>query len=311
MKHPDPIAFVTRYSPTRWLEALRFAMSHERIETIDRLPSAERSRVRLAIVANPDPADLAALPALEWVHSTWAGVERLVAELPPSLPIVRLTDPQLAETMAEAVLTATLWLHRHGPLYARQQRERRWDAHDLPLPSERRVSILGLGRLGTRAAERLRTNGFTVAGWSRTPRAFLGVETHHGAEGLHRALHADIVVSLLPHTPQTESLLGADAFAAMPPGASFVNFGRGATVDETALLGALDQGQIDHALLDVFAAEPLPSEHPFWSHERVTVWPHVSSPTNKRTASAVIAGAIARWRETGAIPEAVDRSRGY
>ena len=275
------------------------------------LSAAERKIIRLAIVADPVPADLQGLPALEWVHSTWAGVEGLVTELPHDLPIVRLTDPQLAETMAEAVLTAVLWLHRHGPSYARQQRVREWRMLDVPLPSKRRVSILGLGKLGTRAAEVLATRGFTLLGWSRTPKRVPNVETFHGSDGLHRALDADIVVSLLPATPETRRVMNDQAFASMPNGSSFVNFGRGATVDEGALLDALDRGHLDHALLDVFSTEPLPTDHPFWGHERITVWPHGSAPTNRFTASAEIAKAVEHWRNTGEIPEAVDRARGY
>ena len=307
----DPIAYVARKPSSRWITALSEAMPGERVMPLDRLSPSERSGVRLAIVADPDPADLAVLPNLEWVHSTWAGVERLVAELPSTLPIVRLTDPQLADTMAEAVLTAVLWLHRHGHTYAQQQRRRVWAMQDVPIPAARRISILGLGRLGRQAAERLVANGFAVSGWSRSAKLVDGITTFHGAAGFHSALDADIVVSLLPATPETKGIIDAAAFGAMPRGAAFVNFGRGATVDETALLAALDNGHLDHALLDVFATEPLPPNHPFWAHERVTVWPHASAPTNKQTASVVIAEAVGQWRQTGALPPAVDRARGY
>ena len=118
-------------------------------------------------------------------------------------------------------------------------------------------------------------------------------------------------MNLLPHTPSTERLLDRDAFSAMPEGASLVNFGRGATVDERALLDALDSGRLAHAFLDVFAIEPLPTDHPFWAHERVIVWPHVSAPTDADTASTVVANAIAQWRRTGTPPPLVDRTIGY
>ena len=286
-------------------------MPLERIALLDDLSADDRARVRLAIVADPDPEDLSRLPALEWVHSTWAGVERMVAELAPDLPIVRLTDPQLADTMAEAVLAAVLWLHRHGPRYARQQRARVWKAHDIPQPFERRVTILGLGKLGSHAAEKLGANGFAVSGWSRTPKPEAAIPCYHGVEGMRAALDADIVVSLLPRTTETERIMDAEAFATMPRGSAFVNFGRGATVDEAALVDALDRGHIADAVLDVFATEPLPDDHPFWTNERVTVWPHVSAPTNERTAAAVIADAVCRWRDTGDMPVAVNRGRGY
>ena len=310
----EPVPYVTRSKDPaeRWLAHLRAAMPDERIVLPHELTDAERVAVRVAVVADPDPAVLATFPALEWVQSTWAGVERMLAELPPRIGIARMVDPRLDEVMSEAVLTAVLWLHRDGPAYARQQRDRKW--HDLGhvRPERRTIAVLGLGALGRAAACRLAANGFDVIGWSRSPKDVDGVRTLAGAHGFGRALSdADITVNLLPHTAETEGLLGADALAAMRAGASLVNFGRGATVDEAALLDALTTGRLSHALLDVFAVEPLPADHPFWGHERVTVWPHVSAPTDPETASGVVARAISAWRSTGTPPALVDRARGY
>ena len=310
----EPIPYITRWrqSTDVWLDRLRAAMPDERVVPFAQLSEAERGAVRVAIVADPDPAELAALPALEWVQSTWAGVERMLAELPPAIGIARMVDPRLAETMGEAVLTAILWLHRDGPRYARQQREREWRHAHFVRPERRTVGVLGLGALGRAAAERLVANGFAVMGWSRTQKAIPGIDARSGTQGLRAVLGAsDIVVNLLPHTPGTERLLDASALAAMPAGASLVNFGRGATVDEAALLDALDRGRLAHAFLDVFETEPLPENHPFWAHERVTVWPHVSAPTDADSASLVVADAIAEWRVSGTQPPLVDRARGY
>lgn len=310
----EPIPYVSRWqqSTDQWLAELRAAMPDERVVLLADLSEAERRAVRIAIVADPYPADLATLPALEWVQSTWAGVERMLAELPPTIGIARMVDPGLAEVMSEAVLAAVLWLHRDGPAYARQQRERVWRPRDYTRPERRTVCVLGLGALGQAAASRLVANGFAVTGWSRGAKALDGVTTHAGSDGLAAALgDADIVVNLLPHTDETEGLIGTDTLAAIRPGASLVNFGRGATVDETALLAALDAGRLSHAMLDVFRIEPLPVDHPFWTHERVTVWPHVSAPTDAETASRVVADAVARWRSTGTPPPLVDWARGY
>ena len=287
-------------------------MPGERVVRPGELTAAERAAVRVAVVADPDPATLATFPALEWVQSTWAGVERMLAELPPAIGIARMVDPRLAEVMGEAVLTAVLWLHRDGPAYAAQRRTRVWRDLGYRRPERRTVAVLGLGALGRAAAERLVANGFRVIGWSRTARSIDGVRTRAGEDGLRAALgEADIAVNLLPHTPATEGLLDADALGAMPPGASLVNFGRGATVSEPTLLAALDAGHLAHAFLDVFATEPLPADHPFWAHPSVTVWPHVSAPTDPETASLVVAAAIREWRRTGTPPALVDRARGY
>ena len=312
----EPIAYVTRHpaSADRWVTRLSAAMPDESVKPFAQLTPAERAGVRVAVVADPDPADLAALPALEWVQSTWAGVERMLAELPPNLPIARMVDPRLAEVMAEAVLTATLWLHRDGPAYARQQRERVWAERDYVRPQARTVGVLGIGALGGEAARRLAANGFRTLGWRRdAPRdRDASIETLRGTEGLRALLaRSDIVVCLLPLTDATRGLLDADAFAALRPGAAIVNFGRGAILDETALLAALDGGRVGHALLDVFATEPLPADHPFWAHPSVTVWPHVSAPTDAETASLIVARNVGTWRASGVLPQVVDRARGY
>ena len=312
MRGPIPYIARSAEDTAEWVEHLRAAMPDERVVAADGLSTADREAVRVAIVADPDPAVLATFPALEWVQSTWAGVERMLKDLPPDIGIARMVDPRLAEVMSEAALTAVLWLHRDGPRYAAQQKRRVWREHRYVRPGNRSVAVLGLGELGRAAAGRIAANGFRTLGWSRGEKRIDGVETRHGASELRRTLaDADVVVNLLPHTRGTDGLLGADACAAMRNGASLVNFGRGATVDEGALLQALDEGRIAHALLDVFAVEPLPEDHPFWAHERVTVWPHVAGPTDPATASRVVADAIGMWRRTGTPPALVDRSRGY
>ncbi|WP_394713473.1 2-hydroxyacid dehydrogenase [uncultured Roseibium sp.] len=283
------------------------------LKPLDELSDAERTATEVAIVANPDPKDVASLPNLKWVQSLWAGVERLVSELPVDGPrIVRMTDPQMAETMSEAVLAWTLYLHRNMPRYARQQRERVWLEHPLKLPEERTVGILGLGKLGSQALARLRDHGFSVCGWSRTEKNFVGVETHHGADGLKTVLSkSDILVLLMPLTAETRGMIDAQALSLLPDGASLINFARGPIVDDEALLAALDSGRLDHAVLDVFVTEPLPENHPYWSHPGVTVLPHITAPTIPATASRIVAKNIGAFLDTGTLPDSVDRKRGY
>ncbi|WP_280192577.1 2-hydroxyacid dehydrogenase [Delftia sp. PS-11] len=296
-----------------WMAALQEAMPEECVVALDTLNADQRAACEVAIVANPQPADLRTLPHLQWVHSVWAGVERLVADLGGSgLPIVRLVDPQLADTMAEAVLAWTLYLHRGMPRYARQQAARQWLAHDGVRAQDRTVSLLGLGALGEASARRLLSAGFQVRGWSRTPKSIAGVQCHAGDAGLHAMLaHTDILVCLLPLTPQTRGIVDARALAALPAGASLINFARGPIVDETALRTALDSARLDHAVLDVFEQEPLPEAAWQWTHPAVTVLPHISAPTDRTSASAIVAANIRRWRATGQLPQAVDLARGY
>nr|WP_211110284.1 glyoxylate/hydroxypyruvate reductase A [Acuticoccus mangrovi] len=291
---------------------MRTALPEARIVPFAETTAAERAAARVAVVANPEPAELAELPALEWVQSLWAGVERIVAELPESLKVVRLVDPQLALSMAEAVLAWTLYLHRDMPHYAAAQARVEWSPRPMRLAQERPIAILGLGHLGRAAARALLAQDFPVMGWTRTPTEMEGVETFHGPEGLAEILsRAEIAVSLLPLTPETRGLLGAEALDKLPKGAGLINFGRGPVVDVAALAERLSDGRLGHAVLDVFAVEPLPADDPLWRHPSVTVLPHISAPTHKASAAAIAAGNVRHYFETGEIPALVDRTRGY
>lgn len=298
---------------TEWLAVFRDRVSGCDIKPLSDLTNAERAAATVAVVANPEPSDLHLLPSLVWVQSLWAGVERLVSELDGMpLAIVRMTDPQLAETMAEAVLTFTLYLHRDVPGYRRQQTQRIWAERAHCLPQDRTVGILGLGKLGALSARRLKANGFNVAGWSRTPQTVDGVECYFGPDGLDAVLAiSNILVVLLPLTNETRGLLDARRLSLLPKEAGLINFARGAIVDVPALTQALDEGRLSHAVLDVFAREPLPADDPLWSHPGVTILPHVSAPTTPSTASLIVAENLNRYFATGEIPAAVDRQRGY
>jgi glyoxylate/hydroxypyruvate reductase len=296
-----------------WIAALQAAMPDERVMPFAALDDAAREACTVAVVANPRPQDLRCMPKLQWVQSVWAGVERLLADLGDTeLKIVRLADPQLADTMAEAVLAWTLYLHRDMPRYARQQRERLWQAQDYQRPQHKTVGLLGLGALGEAAARRLVAAGFNVQGWSRTRRDVAGVKCHAGDSGLAEMLAGtDILVCLLPLTPQTHGLLNDSTLGRLSRPASLINFSRGAVVDDAALRRALDHGTLGHAVLDVFATEPLPPDSWHWAHPAVTVLPHISAPTDRQTASRIAAAHIAAYRRHGAIPAHVDRDRGY
>ncbi len=284
------------------------------IVAVEELPADRLTGVRVAIVDGPTPDQLASLPDLEWVQSTWAGVEAVIDAVPEHVVIARMVDPELTRTMTEAVLAWTLYLHRDMPTYAAQQARREWRELPLVRASDRRVAVLGLGALGSAAARRLGDHGFDVLGWSRSLKQIDGVHSTSGDGGLVRTLqHADIAINLLPDTPATRGLLGADAFAAMPTGSRVVNFGRGPTIDDDALLAALDSGSIGHAVLDVFAVEPLPPDHRYWSHPNVTVLPHISGPTSPDTAADIVAANLRAYFAEGSLPTdaLVDRRRGY
>ncbi|MBL9075255.1 glyoxylate/hydroxypyruvate reductase A [Tabrizicola sp.] len=241
------------------------------------------------------------------VLNLWAGVERITGNPTLTQPLTRMVDPGLTEGMVEWVTGHTLRHHlgmdRHilNPGHV-------WDPTCPPLARERPVTILGMGALGSACAEALRALNFPVTGWSRTAKP----GCLHGPDGLREALStAQTLITLLPKTPETENLLNARTLALLPRGAVILNPGRGPLIDDGALLAALDAGQIGHATLDVFRVEPLPQDHPFWSHPNVTVTPHIAADTRAITASKVIAENIRRGEAGEPFLHLVDRARGY
>jgi len=293
-----------------WLQLLKAALP-EATWHVSPTPEAE-----VAVVANPPAGALQGLPRLRFIQSLWAGVDRLLADptIPPELPIARMVDPMMSTAMAETASWAVLSLHRGFFTYARQQREGRW--HQLPQrrADEVSVAVLGLGQMGLTVARRLAALGYTVNGWSQAarPAGEAGLHTCAGLEALPGLLGAsEIVVNLLPLTPATRGLLDRRFFQAMRPGAAVVNLARGAHVVDDDLLAALDAGQVGHAVLDVFQAEPLPADHAYWRHPSVTLLPHAAALTDPRSAARVAADNIRAWYAGRPVAHRVERSRGY
>jgi glyoxylate/hydroxypyruvate reductase len=262
----------------------------------------------------PPEGWLASLPNLKMVQSLGAGVDHVLLDplYPAQVPLVRLVDPQMTRAMVEYVTFQVLRLYLKEPTYRRQQQAGVWRAGASPRGAESRVGILGLGELGSAVSASLVALGFDVAGWSRTPRDLPGVACFSGEDGLADFLaRTDILVCLLPLTPSTEGILSARSFGRMPKGAGIINVGRGRHLVERDLLAALESGQISEAVLDVFAVEPLPADHPFWSHERIVVTPHVAAQTNPGTAALVVAANLRRLARGEALPDRIDLASGY
>jgi glyoxylate/hydroxypyruvate reductase A len=270
--------------------------------------------IDIALVANPPPGFLWKLPNLKFIQSLWAGVDGLLSDptLPAAIPVARLVDPNLTQAMVECVVTHVLFLHRQTPRYLRQQSSGEWMQWTQPLAAQRRVGMLGLGELGRAAAQALSSLGFQVVGWSETPRTLNDIRALHGAERLDSVLsQTEILVNLLPLTPQTTGILRKELFQALPQGASIINVARGGHLIEEDLLAALATGQISHAILDVFRTEPLPPHHSFWSHPQVSVFPHVAAATDPDSAAQIAAQNIASFRAGRPPLSLVDRSKGY
>ena len=312
-----------------WAAALAGALPGHRVFLArGELPDGQ---IDAAIVANPPPGSLAGLPALRLIQSLWAGVDRLLgdATLPAGVAIARMVDPAMNQAMAETALWATLAVQRGFFAYARQQQAGQWRQWPQQRADELPVLVLGLGQMGRAVASRLRDNGYPVAGWRRGAAGeagshasasaqasesmrLPGVTVHSGADALAPALaRARLLINLLPLTPDTHGLIDARLLAALPRGAALVNLARGAHVVEADLLAALHSGQVGQAVLDVFQAEPLAADHPYWRHPGVTLLPHVAAQTDVRSAAAVVASNIEALASGGPLRHLVQRAAGY
>jgi len=256
---------------------------------------------------------LGQFPNLELLVSVGAGVDQLnLADIPPHLPIVRMIEPGLVDSMVEYVTMSVLALHRDLIPYIAAQREEAWRPLRIRPATERRVGVLGLGMLGKACALKLAEFGFGVAGWSRSRHEVEGIETFAGDAELPAFLaRSDILVCLLPLTDATRGLLGTELFARLPQGAMIVNAGRGGHLDQDALLAALDSGHLAAAVLDVCEPEPLPEGHPLWNHPKMLLTPHIASRSRSEASLDIVLDNLRRHQAGEPLIGLIDRDRGY
>ena len=255
-----------------------------------------------AVSRLPDNA-LRALPNLKLIVSLFAGQDMLLADktLPAHVPIVRAANPDGDQMMTETV-----------PELLLAQRKGEWASPKRLKTRDRKVGMMGLGPIGLAAAKAIRDLGFQTAAWVRHPRQVGGIEVFAGDDQLAAFLgRSEIVVNLLPFTPTTEDILSAKTFAQMPKGASVISLGRGQHVVDADLIAALDSGQLVAATLDVFRQEPLPGDHPFWRHPRVTMIPHASRGHFTAEIAPLICAHLRRFQRGEPLTDRVDPAAGY
>ena len=281
-------------------------------------PFDRRSVHYVASWKHPE-GSLAGLPNLAAVFSLGAGVDHLFADTRlPDVPIARVVDPDLTTRMSEYVVLHCLMHLRQQRRYDAQQPQKSWD-DDRNQPAARsvRVGIMGLGELGQDAARKLAVIGFDVAGWSRSPKSVEGLSTFAGAAGMTPFLaRTDILVSLLPLTPETRGTINATLLAGLAQdgrlgGPFLVNAGRGGLQVEADILAALDAGTLKGATLDVFETEPLPAESRLWTHPAVTVTPHNAAMSEPEAVATLISAQIRRLEAGEPLEHVVDPARGY
>lgn len=271
------------------------------------------AEVRYLLAWEPLPKFADQFCNLRVLYAAGAGVDQFdLAGLAAGVSLVRLVDDSMAGIMAEYVLFAVLALHRDILAYQQDQREGRWQPRPIVLASQRRVGVMGLGNLGRAALGRLQPLGFQLSGWNRSLKDVPGGRCYVGPGQLDEFLaQCDIVVNMLPLTPETKGILNAATLARLPQGAGLINVGRGAHLVEQDLLAALNEGRVGGAVLDVLTQEPASPGNPFWKHPRVLLTPHIASDVQIEGGVAVIVENLQREREGRPFLNEVDRFKGY
>jgi glyoxylate/hydroxypyruvate reductase A len=267
-----------------------------------------------AVLWNPSAALLGQLGKVKAVFLMGAGADALLkfGDALPAVPLVRLGDAGMAVQMAEYVAHATLRYFRRFDEYEQQARHGLWSPLPVYAKEDFTVGVMGLGKLGLRVVETMRSFGFPMRGWSRTPKELPGVACFAGMDSLDEFLSGTrVLVSLLPLTPETSNLLDRRRLATLPQGAYVINVARGAQIAEPDLLALIRSGHIAGATLDVFRNEPLPAPHPFWDEPRITITPHISAVTLRIDAVRQIAFKIAAFESGQPVDDIVDRNLGY
>jgi glyoxylate/hydroxypyruvate reductase A len=306
---PLRISFCARTDPLPWFEALRKELPQAQLEAWSR----GAQPADYAIVWAPPQQFFDEQTQLKAVFNMGAGVDALLKrKIAAQLPIVRLNDAGMGVQMAEYVCHALIRHTRQFDVFEAQARAGQWNE---PVPLERGhypVGILGMGVLGERVARAVAALDFPVLAWSRSAKQVPGVTSLFGATQLPAFLaQTRVLVNLLPLTLETENLLNRSTLTQLLPGAYLINVARGRHVVEEDVLALLDSGHLAGATLDVFRTEPLPPEHAFWRHPRVTVTPHIAGRTLVPETVAQIAGKIRALEAGLPIEGMVDRSRGY
>ncbi|HZH53371.1 MAG TPA: glyoxylate/hydroxypyruvate reductase A [Microvirga sp.] len=305
------------WEPQPWVERFRAHLPGREIAVLDE--DFDRSKVRYVATWGPKPGSLSGLPKLEAIFSLGAGVDHLMGypDL-PDVPIVRVSQDDLTHRMSEYVVMHCLMYLRDQRRYDANQRARRWEGDRAPpIAGDVRVGVMGFGVLGQDAARKLKVMGFDVAGWSRGRKNVDGFRVYAGEDELDAFLaRTDILVSLLPLTPETRGILNRGLFEKLARdgklgGPILINAGRGGSQVEADIVSCLDDGTLKAATLDVFEVEPLPEDSPLWTHPRVTVTPHNSAVSDPEMTARYIAGQIRRHEAGEPFQNVVDRTRGY
>lgn len=265
-----------------------------------------------AITWAPTQAFFDAQPNLKAVFALGAGVDSLLKlRLPAELTLVRIEDGGMAAQMQDYVTHALLRHVRRFDQYEQDIRAGLWTQYPAQDHSSYPVGVLGLGELGSKIAERVRDLGFSVNGWSRSPKQIKGIQCFSGDDLDKFLSRTRVLVCALPLTPQTHAILNAKHLGMLMPDGYLINIARGAHLVEEDLLKLLSSGHMAGACLDVLRTEPAPADHSFRTHPRITLTPHISAMTLLEPSIAQISKKIMALHAGQHISGTVQREPGY
>ena len=269
--------------------------------------------IDFAIVWAPPAGMLASLPNLKAVFSVGAGISHITDDPthPADLPIVRTTGDVLRQRMCEYVVLHVLRIHRRLPEIEAASQKKEWKWIVEPTASTKTIGIMGVGNLGMAAAQALSAIGYRVKGLARREKEVDGISIYTSDQMNEFLDGVEILISMLPGTPETENIIDADTIAQLPEGAWVINVGRGSQVHDDDLLKGLDSGQLGGAVLDVFRNEPLPEGHAFWGHPKILITSHTASAIEAAVGGQIIADNIRRFAAGDQVPDMVDLEQGY
>lgn len=295
--------------PKVWIDALKF---HQPEIDIQVFPDIQRPEaVEMALLWQHPPGYLSSLPNLKLISSLGAGVDHILSDpaVPESMPIVRIVDEKLTWSMTNYVIMGVLNFHRQLVRYQADQKRKVWDMSNPEIYVK--VGVMGVGALGGDVLDKLNYLGFSVSGFGFSEKEEFPYP-YFSKEKLEDFLNEiNVLVCLLPLTPDTESILNLDFFKKCKPGTYLINVARGKHLVEEDLIPALKKGFLSGALLDVYRTEPLPVNHPFWEDGRIQITPHIASVTNPQAASPQIIENFKRLKMNQPLHNLVNRDRGY
>ena len=311
----DIIFYHPTFDTPYWIKALSAALPGARVRA---WTPGDNEHADYALVWHP-PVEMLQGRALKAVFALGAGVDSILSKLkahpemlPDSIPLFRLEDTGMGQQMQEYAVSQVLHWFRRFDDYQLFKQQSRWE----PLADYQRddftIGILGAGVLGSKVAEALAPWGFPLRCWSRSRKAYPGVESFAGAEELPAFLSGTrVLINLLPNTAETVGIINGDLLNKLADRSYLMNLARGVHVVEPDLLQALESGKLKGAMLDVYSREPLPAESPLWAHPRVAMTPHVAAVTRPAEAVDYIARTISQLEQGKTVTGQVDRQLGY